>query len=43
MNLINYREDENTFLALLKKLVIGQTDTQMRLATGYLNLQEEYL
>ncbi len=39
MNVINYREDEQIFLKLLKELSSGD----LRLATGYLNLTPEYL
>ena len=38
MNVINYREDEHTFLSLLKKLVMGKENSKLKLATGYLNL-----
>jgi len=41
MNVIKYREDENTFLALLKSLVLAKSDVTMKLSTGYLNLQKE--
>jgi ATP phosphoribosyltransferase len=39
MNVINYREDEEIFLKLLKDL----GNNKLRLATGYLNLTKEYL
>ena len=39
MNVINYKEDEQIFLKLLKELSSGD----LRLATGYLNLTPEYL
>ena len=38
MNVINYREDEELFVKLLKEM---QGD--LRLATGYLNLSKDYL
>jgi len=41
MNVIKYREDEQTFLALLKSLVMSKSDVTMKLATGYFNLQKE--
>ena len=40
MNVINYREDEETFLAMLKKVLDGDK-AKVRLGTGYLNLQKE--
>ena len=43
MNLIKYREDEQTFLTMLKKLVLEKPNARMKLATGYLNLQKEYI
>ena len=43
MNLIKYREDEHTFLAMLKKLVTAEPQNRLKLATGYLNLQKEYI
>ena len=43
MNVIGYREDEQTFLKMLSEFVIGNSDTRMRLATGYLNLQKEFM
>ena len=42
MNLIKYREDEHTFLAMLKKLVTAEPQNRLKLATGYLNLQKEF-
>jgi len=39
MNVINYREDEEFFISLLKELNEGK----LSLATGYLNLTKEYL
>jgi len=38
MNVINYREDEHTFLVMLKKLVTAEPQNRLKLATGYLNL-----
>ena len=38
MNVINYREDEHTFLAMLKDLLLASPEMRMKLATGYLNL-----
>ena len=38
MNVINYREDEELFLKLLREL-----PGDLRLGTGYLNLPKEYL
>ena len=38
MNLIKYREDENTFLLMLKKLIAANQNSRLKLATGYLNL-----
>lgn len=38
MDVINYREDEEIFLTLLKELEGG-----LKLGTGYLNLTPEYL
>ena len=38
MNCIKYREDEHTFLAMLKKLVTAEPQNRLKLATGYLNL-----
>ena len=46
MNMINYREDESTFLLLLKKLLLNDKDgfsSRLKLATGYLNLQKEFI
>ena len=43
MNCIKYREDEHTFLAMLKKLVTAEPQNRLKLATGYLNLQKEYI
>ena len=43
MNLIKYREDEHAFLAMLKKLVTAEPQNRLKLATGYLNLQKEYI
>ena len=47
MNVINYREDEQTFLQMLRQLVLSDaaasSDTRLKLATGYLNLQKEFL
>ena len=40
MDVINYREDEQVFTEILAKL--GEKD-RMRLASGYLNLPDEYL
>jgi hypothetical protein len=43
MNTINYREDEETFLDLLKYFSKPENDLEkLRLATGYLNLQNEF-
>lgn len=39
MNTVNYREDEETFLELLKSF----SGPQLRIGTGYFNLQEHYL
>ncbi len=39
MNVINYREDEELFLSLIKDLDEGE----LSLATGYLNLTKPYL
>lgn len=41
MNVINYREDEETFLAMMRNLVMGNSNSRLKLATGYLNLQKE--
>ena len=43
MNVVNYREDEQTLLELLK--MFGKDDglSKIKLATGYFNLQEEFL
>lgn len=38
MDVVNYREDEELFLKLLK-----EHNGDLRLATGYLNLTKEYL
>jgi hypothetical protein len=38
MNVINYREDEELFLKLLREL-----NGNLKLATGYLNLTPSYL
>lgn len=43
MNLIKYREDENTFLLMLKKLIAANQNSRLKLATGYLNLQNEFM
>ena len=43
MNLIKYREDENTFLLMLKKLIAANQNSRLKLATGYLNLQTEFM
>ena len=42
MNLIGYREDEETFLEMLKRIVVADPNTRLSLATGYLNLQKEF-
>jgi hypothetical protein len=39
MNVINYREDEQTMLALLKNLAGSGKLEEFKLATGYFNLQ----
>ena len=39
MNVVNYREDEELFLSLVKDLDEGD----LSLATGYLNLTKQYL
>ena len=39
MNVINYREDEDLFKLLLKQEGISK----LKLATGYFNLQQEFL
>ena len=39
MNVINYREDEEFFLSLINEL----NDSDLSLATGYLNLTKQYL
>lgn len=38
MNVVNYREDEELFLKLLKEIKGG-----LKMATGYLNLTKEYM
>jgi hypothetical protein len=39
MNVINYREDENTFLELVRQLLQDNSQQcRLRLGTGYLNL-----
>ena len=38
MDVVNYREDEELFLKLLK-----EHNGDLRLATGYLNLTKEYM
>lgn len=38
MDVINYREDEEIFLTLLREL-----EGELKLGTGYLNLTPEYL
>lgn len=43
MNVIKYREDENTFLSVLKDLLLAKPEMRMKFATGYLNLQKEFL
>ena len=40
MNLIGYREDEQTFSEILKRIIVADPNTRLRLATGYLNLQK---
>ena len=42
MNLIKYREDELTFLKMLKS-IIANKNSKLKLATGYLNLQKEFI
>ena len=42
MNLINYREDESIFKELLKA-VVSDSSAKIRLATGYFNLQKEFI
>ena len=42
-NVIKYREDENFFTTLLRDYLIKNDNVQMKLATGYLNLQAEFL
>lgn len=43
MNVINYREDENALLEMIK--IYGKEGglSKIKLATGYFNLQEEFL
>lgn len=40
MNVVNYREDEETFLAMIRSVLDGDK-AMVRLGTGYLNLQRE--
>ena len=42
LNVIGYREDEHTFLEMLRQVIVAGSDTRLRLATGYLNLQKEF-
>jgi len=37
MNVVNYREDEETFLAMIRSVLDGDK-AMVRLGTGYLNL-----
>ena len=41
--MINYREDEETFLALLRTLIMDKSNSRLKFATGYLNLQKEFV
>ena len=44
MNVIGFREDETTFIGLLKFLATsGSKFNSLSLATGYLNLQQQYV
>jgi CDP-diacylglycerol---glycerol-3-phosphate 3-phosphatidyltransferase len=43
MNVINYREDEDTLIALLKEFAANGELSSLKLATGYFNLQEELI
>ena len=44
MNVVNYREDEDTLLALLKYFSDPDNGLQkFKLATGYFNLQQEII
>jgi CDP-diacylglycerol--glycerol-3-phosphate 3-phosphatidyltransferase len=43
MNVINYREDEHTLLDLLKMFGKEGGLSKIKLATGYFNLQDEFL
>lgn len=39
MNVINYREDENAFIELVRQLMQKATgESRLRLGTGYLNI-----
>ena len=40
MDVIGYREDEQTFLELVRQL-LTEEESQLRLGTGYLNIQKE--
>ena len=42
MNLIGYREDEHTFLEILKRILVADPNSRLSFATGYLNLQKEF-
>ena len=43
MNVVNYREDEQTLLDLLKMFGKEGGLSKIKLATGYFNLQDEFL
>ena len=43
MNLIKYREDEHTFLNMIKTLISSNQNARLKIATGYLNLQKEFV
>jgi hypothetical protein len=43
MNVINYREDEDTLIKLLKEFAANNELSCLKLATGYFNLQDELI
>ena len=43
MNVVNYREDEQTVLEMLKMYAKEGGLGKLKLATGYFNLQEEFI